>query len=63
MSMWEYRFEINLGDEGGPRDKDIEQSLNELGQDGWELIAVVPVPVRTKSGGTNLAYYFKRSSH
>ena len=59
MPNWEYKLEINLGEQnaeiGAP---DTTEVLNDLGADGWELVSVVEVT--TKTGGHNMAFYFKR---
>lgn len=56
MQNWEYKVEINLDREGGA--EHAENELDKLGLFGWELVSVVEVS--TKSGGTNLAFFFKR---
>jgi hypothetical protein len=38
--------------------KTLTESLDQLGQDGWELISVVPMA--TIFGTENILYYFKR---
>jgi len=45
MEKWEYKYYYYRGDYR----KNIEQNLNELGQQGWELVCV--------QGGS---FYFKR---
>jgi hypothetical protein len=58
MTNWEYKLEINLGSEKRGDDDDPEKAMNEIGADGWELVSVVEVS--TKTGGKNLAFFFKR---
>ena len=48
MTKWEYRVLDALGD--GP---EVEGTLNDLGQEGWELIA-------TQTAGIVLRLYLKR---
>ncbi len=43
---WQYKFELNLE----------EHTLNELGQQGWELVAVSPCGKENSYSG----FYFKR---
>lgn len=46
---WEYRIvDRSPGEEPGA----VEPELNALGEDGWELVAVVP--------GATMRFYFKR---
>ena len=46
-TSWEYRV-LTLGAVfRGPKDEDIEATLNELGSEGWELVAA------TQREGTN----------
>lgn len=43
-TQWEYRS-IMLGTSWSPmKDEEMEDILNEWGEDGWEVLAVVPVP-------------------
>ena len=37
MEKFEYKFEVNLGDDGGT--ENTEEELNKLGNEGWELVA------------------------
>lgn len=42
MTKFEYKFELNLGvDDDGVVDN-VEEELDKLGAEGWELIAVSP---------------------
>lgn len=50
MAQWEYH--VRAIDSGSEREMDI---LNELGSDGWELVAVTP-----ETGGKFLTTYLKR---
>jgi hypothetical protein len=55
---WEY-----LVEEGEPADDRLERRCNELGTDGWELLAVVPLS-RSALGNngrtTGVQLFFKR---
>lgn len=57
MTKFEYRFELNLGEPTDDTDDDTtEEELNNLGQDGWELVAVSPCG----KDNSYLGYWFKR---
>jgi len=57
MTKFQYRFELNLGKSFSHAEEDrVEEELNDLGNQGWELVAV-------SSCGTEnsyLGYWFKR---
>ena len=55
MQNWEYKIEINLDKHGA---EDAENELDKLGTEGWELVSVVEAS--TKSGGSNMVFFFKR---
>lgn len=58
MTQWEYKI-INIRSERYRLDPDAAPQLNELGDDGWELISITSV--NFKSGATdNIAMVFKR---
>lgn len=58
MTQWEYKI-INLRSENYRLDPDFVDELNDLGEDGWELVGLTSV--NFKSGATdNLALVFKR---
>jgi hypothetical protein len=40
--VWEYRVLSWGGTFSGPKDEELEAGLNELGQEGWEALAVRP---------------------
>lgn len=55
---WEYKI-INIRSENYRLDPEKVPVLNELGQDGWELISITSVNFKT--GATdNIAMVFKR---
>jgi hypothetical protein len=39
QTLWEYRV-VGVGSFWGTRAKQVEAALNELGQDGWEVIGI-----------------------
>ncbi len=58
MKMWEYTI-INIRSENYRLDPRASEEMNELGEDGWELVSVTSV--NFKSGATdNIAMVFKR---
>jgi len=58
MTRWEYKV-INVRSESYRLDPNCVVRLNELGEDGWELIGITSV--NFKSGATdNIAMVFKR---
>ena len=58
MTHWEYKI-INLRSENYRLDPDYVDELNDLGEDGWELVGLTSV--NFKSGATdNIALVFKR---
>lgn len=58
MPRWEYKV-INVRSENYRLDPGCSSRLNELGEDGWELVGLTSV--NFKSGATdNLAMIFKR---
>lgn len=58
--QWEYRvIEMNLTEQFGANIESFqlhEQGLNRLGSEGWELVAVQPLP----PGGFSAVAFFKR---
>lgn len=57
MTRFEYKFELGVGDLAAKDDRiRLEQSLNELGDQGWELVAVGPCGKEK----FYLGYWFKR---
>lgn len=71
MQKWEYLLKIQargytgiLTGGGKPTKWEGDVNLEQLGQEGWELIAVVPISSfhSEKDNGftTELYYYFKR---
>jgi hypothetical protein len=47
-NKWEY-YTTSLGSTfSGPKDEDLQAALNELGEDGWEVIAVTPIESSNK---------------
>ncbi len=60
MTRWEYKI-INVRSENYRLDPDASVQLNELGDEGWELVGLTSV--NFKSGATdNIAMVFKRPS-
>lgn len=58
MLQWEYKI-INVRSEGYRLDPNAAVTLNELGEEGWELVGITSV--NFKSGATdNIAFVFKR---
>ncbi len=58
MTKWEYHI-INIRSENYRLDPKAVRELNELGEEGWELISISSV--NFKSGATdNIAMVFKR---
>ncbi|UCF13559.1 MAG: DUF4177 domain-containing protein [Thermoplasmatales archaeon] len=57
MVSWEYKvFETDKSFWGAKDKIDIDNTLDELGRDGWELISVVPLS--TTSGSTTGLQFF-----
>jgi len=58
MSKWEYKI-INIRSENYRLDPNSVTQLNQLGEDGWELVSITSVNFKT--GATdNIAMVFKR---
>ena len=58
MTRWEYKI-INIRSENYRLDPDASIQMNELGNNGWELVGLTSV--NFKSGATdNIAMVFKR---
>lgn len=58
MTHWEYKI-INIRSENYRLDPNAVSQLNELGQQGWELVGLTSVNFKT--GATdNIAMVFKR---
>jgi hypothetical protein len=58
MQKWEYYCQF--GHEG--EDQQLEQALNVLGQEGWELVTSVPVKKATPLSGDGVTvYWLKRA--
>jgi hypothetical protein len=58
MSKWEYKI-INIRSENYRLDPNSVSQLNQLGEDGWELVSITSVNFKT--GATdNIAMVFKR---
>ena len=48
MTTWEYitnRFDLKNGVFSGPKIDELkmQQSLNDLGREGWELVSITPI--------------------
>lgn len=41
IEKWEYLVQSLSGTFSSPKDEDIESALNEWGEDGWEVLAVI----------------------
>ena len=58
MSKWEYKI-INIRSENYRLDPNSATQLNQLGEEGWELVSITSVNFKT--GATdNIAMVFKR---
>jgi selenocysteine lyase/cysteine desulfurase len=58
MSKWEYKI-INIRSENYRLDPNAATQLNQLGEEGWELVSITSVNFKT--GATdNIAMVFKR---
>lgn len=58
MDRWEYKI-INIRSENYRLDPNYVDQLNDLGEEGWELVGLTSV--NFKSGATdNIALVFKR---
>ncbi|MEM1202936.1 MAG: DUF4177 domain-containing protein [Acidobacteriota bacterium] len=58
MKRWEYTI-INIRSENYRLDPNASELMNELGEEGWELVGLTSV--NFKSGATdNIAMVFKR---
>ncbi len=58
MDRWEYKI-INIRSENYRLDPNYVSQLNDLGEEGWELVGLTSV--NFKSGATdNIALVFKR---
>jgi hypothetical protein len=56
MTMFEYKFELDLGNEPADGNDHTEEELNKLGKKGWELVAVSPCG----KAQAYLGFWFKR---
>jgi hypothetical protein len=56
MKKFEYKFELELGSEPKNGEDHMEKSLNWLGGEGWELVAVSPCGMNS----TYTGFWFKR---
>jgi len=55
MTNWEYKIEKTTKSMWSGKDKtNVDELLNNLGRDGWELISVVP----DTTTGSLLGYHF-----
>ncbi len=58
QARWEYRI-INIRSEGYRLDPAYEDELNELGDEGWELVSITAINFKT--GATDhIGMVFKR---
>ena len=61
MTSWEYRVITTDKSFWSGKDKtDIEQMLNELGRDGWEIVSVITISAMGSGLTTDLQFFFKR---
>ena len=59
MTNWEYKIEKTTKSMWSGKDKtNVDELLNNLGKDGWELISVVPETTTGSLLGYN--FFFKR---
>jgi hypothetical protein len=58
MTKFEYKFELNIGESFTAEEEEdrVEAELDELGSEGWELVAVSPCG----KDNSCLGYWFKR---
>lgn len=58
MTKFEYKFELNIGESFTAEEEEdrVEAELDELGCEGWELVAVSPCGKEN----SYLGYWFKR---
>ena len=57
MTKFQYRFELSTGKSFSHAEEDrVEEELNEVGNQGWELVAVSPCGTEN----AYLGYWFKR---
>jgi hypothetical protein len=59
MTKFEYKYALNIGESFTGGDSYVEQELNKLGDEGWELVAVSPCG----KDNSYLGYWFKRPSN
>ena len=58
MTKFQYRFQLNIGKSFSHAEEDrVEEELNDLGNQGWELVAVSPCGTEN----SYIGYWFKRS--
>jgi len=67
MIRWEYRTEILQNDKEDQSDFNVveincEKSLSNFGEDGWELVSVVPydMPNKPKNNRNTIKMFMKR---
>jgi len=59
MTSWEYKIEKTTKSMWGGKDKtNVDELLNNLGRDGWELVSVVPDTATGTLSGYH--FFFKR---
>jgi hypothetical protein len=58
MSKWEYKI-INIRSENYRLDPNSATQLNQLGEEGWELVSITSVNFKTVATD-NIAMVFKR---
>jgi hypothetical protein len=56
MKKYEYKYELNLGSDPDDGEDHTEESLNLLGNEGWDLVAVSPCG----KGNSYTGFWFKR---
>nr|AUN37060.1 hypothetical protein [uncultured bacterium] len=57
MDTWQYKT-LSISLEGPVDEIEVDKTLNQLGGDGWELLAVTPLNFKQHTG--YLVYHFRR---